>query len=166
MIATDYSAAMIQSVIQEMTGYILQSNLQKTYNLIQGGNEDNSINTIVHICSFHYLRLNRENLKKLYTAQEHKKKIHFCQRVLGRLICCHWLKDATTILEHSAKIVTSQTHNKVMENSLKYLERPINEFKEVEELLEQFEDTTLNEGNLTGLPSCKGWDMFWKEKLV
>ena len=45
------------------------------------------------------------------------------------------------------------------------MERSINEFKEVEELLEQFEDTTLNEGNITGLPSRKGWGMFWEEKL-
>ena len=52
-----------------------------------------------------------------------------------------------------------------MENSLKYLERSINEFKEVEELLELFQDTTLNEGNITGLPSRKGWDLVWEEKL-
>ena len=35
----------------------------------------------------------------------------------------------------------------------------------MEELLERFEDTTLNEGNLTGLLSCKNWDMFCGEKL-
>ena len=52
-----------------------------------------------------------------------------------------------------------------MEDSLKYLVISINEFKEVEELLERFEDTTLNKDNLTGLPPYKGWDMFWKEKL-
>ena len=52
-----------------------------------------------------------------------------------------------------------------MENSLKYLERSINEFKEVEELLELFQDTTLNEGNITGIPSRKGWDLVWEEKL-
>ena len=165
MIVTDYSAAMIQAVVQEMTGYTLQSYLQKTSDLIQGGNEDNSINTIVHICSFHFLKLNRENLKKLYTTQEHKKKIHFCQRVLGRLICCHSLKDSTTISEHFATVVTARIHNEVVENSLKYLERSINEFKEVEKLLERFEDTTLNEGNITRLPTCKGWNMFWEEKL-
>ena len=108
---------MIQSVIQKMTGCTLQSYLQKTYNLIQEGNEHNSINTIVHICSFHFLKLDRENLKKPYTAQEYKKKIHSCQRVLGRLIYCHSLKDATTILEHFAKVVTSQTHNEVVEIS-------------------------------------------------
>ena len=53
-----------------------------------------------------------------------------------------------------------------MEDPLKYLVISINEFKEVEELLERFEDTTLNKDNLTGLPPYKGWDMFWKEKLV
>ena len=47
-----------------------------------------------------------------------------------------------------------------MEYSLKYLEKSINEFKEVQELLERFKDTTLNEGNITGIPPCKGWDMF------
>ena len=164
MIVTDYSAAMIQAVVQEMTGYTLQSYLQKTSDLIQGGNEDNSINTFVHICSFHFLKLNRENLKKLYTAQEHKKKIHFCQRVLGSLICCHLLKDSTPMSEHFATVVTARIHNEVVENSLKYLERSIIEFKEVEKHLERFEDTTLNEGNITGLPSCKGWNMFWEEK--
>ena len=142
MIVTDYSAAMVQSVMQEMSVNTLQSYLQKTYDLIQEGNEDNSINTIAHICSFHFLKLNRESLKKLYTGQEYKEKIHFCQRVPGRLICCLLLKDSTTILEHFAKIVTSPTHNDVVENFLKYLERSINEFKEVEELLKRFEDTT------------------------
>ena len=44
------------------------------------------------------------NLKKQHTAHEHKEKIHFCQRVLGRLIFCHWMKDATAELEHFAKI--------------------------------------------------------------
>ena len=72
---------------------------------------------------------------------------------------CHSLKDATTILEHFAKIVTSRTHNEGVENSLNYLERSVNQFKEVEELLERLEDITLNESNLTGLPSRKGWDV-------
>ena len=49
-IVTDYSTAMIQSVIQEMIGYTLQSYLQKTYDLTQGGNEDNITNTTLHIC--------------------------------------------------------------------------------------------------------------------
>lgn len=48
---------------------------------------------------------------------------------------------------------------------LKYLKRLINEFNKVEELLEQFEDTTLNEGSIIELPSCKGLDIFWYEKL-
>ena len=106
-----------------------------------------------------------ENLKKLHTVQEYKKKIHYCQRVLGKIICCHSLKDATTILQHFATVVSSHTHNEIVENSLKYLERSINEFKEVEELLGRFQDTTLNEGNITGLPSRKGWDMVWEQKL-
>ena len=63
------------------------------------------------------------------------------------------------------KIVTSQTYNEIVGNSLKYLEKSINEFKEVEELLKRFEDTTLNEGNLTELLSCKNWDMFCGKKL-
>ena len=54
MIETIYSPAMRQSVIQEMIASTLQSYFQKTYDLIQGGNEDNSTNTFVHIYSFHY----------------------------------------------------------------------------------------------------------------
>ena len=54
MIETDYSAAMRQSVIQEMIASTLQSYFQKTYDLIQGGNEDNSTNTFVHIYSLNY----------------------------------------------------------------------------------------------------------------
>ena len=45
------------------------------------------------------------------------------------------------------------------------MKRLINEFNKVEELLEQFEDTTLNEGSIIELPSCKGLDIFWYEKL-
>ena len=54
MIETDYSAAMRQGVIQEMIASTLQSYLQKTYDLIQGGNEDNSTNTFVHTYSLNY----------------------------------------------------------------------------------------------------------------
>ena len=55
----------------------------------------------------------------------------FSQRVLGRLICCQSLKDATLLSEQFAVVVTSKTHNKVVEDSIKGL-------------LEQFKDTTFN----------------------
>ena len=54
MIVTDYSAAMIQTVIQEMIAGTLQPYFQKTCDLIQGGKEDNSTNTLVHIYLFHH----------------------------------------------------------------------------------------------------------------
>ena len=54
MIVTDYSAAMIQTVIQEMIAGTLQPYFQETCDLIQGGKEDNSTNTLVHIYSFHH----------------------------------------------------------------------------------------------------------------
>ena len=51
--------------------------------------------------------------------------------------------------------VASQSHNEVVENFIKYLERLITEVKKAETVFERFEDTTLNEGNLTELPPCK-----------
>ena len=95
-------------------------------------------------------------MENQYTAHEHKKNIHFCQRALGKLIWCHSMKDATAVSELFVKTVTSQTHNEVVENFIIYLERWNNEFKEVEELLERFEYTKQNEGYLTKLPLQKG----------
>ena len=51
-----------------------------------------------------------------------------------------------------------------MANFIKYLERLVTEVKKAETFFERFEDTTLNEGNLTELPPCKSWNLGWKAK--
>ena len=44
--------------------------------------------TRFHICSFHFLKMNRESIQKLFGKKDDAGKNHFCTRIIGRLTCC------------------------------------------------------------------------------
>ena len=161
LILTDYSAAIIQLVVQEMTGNDLVTCLQKAYNMVQKIDETRQIGTVFCICSFPFLKLNREKMKKHYNKKEDNVKVHFSQRILGRLICCSSLKDAVNIVKALACVAVSRTNKKNVEVSLKYLE----EFQEIDELIEQSEEGDVRFEEMEEFQHCMDWDMFWKEKL-
>ena len=119
---------MIQGVIQEMTRSDLATNLQKTYNMVQKINQTRQIGTVFRICSFHFLKFNRENMKKHEKENSKKEdnvKVLFPQRILGRLICCSSIKDAVNIAKALACVAVSRINEKNVEVSLKYLEESI-----------------------------------------
>ena len=55
---------MMQAVVQDMTGNDLATYLQKTYIIVHKINETRQTGTVFCICSFNFLKLNRENMKK------------------------------------------------------------------------------------------------------
>ena len=164
LIITDYSAAMIQAVVQEMTGNDLATTYKKTYNMVKKIYETRQIGTVFCICSFHFLKHNRENMKKHYNKKEDNVKVYFSQRILGRLICCSSLKDAVSIVKSLVCVAVSRTNEKNVEVSLKYLEESINEFQETDELIEQSEEDVKFE-EMKEFQHCMDWDVLWKENL-
>lgn len=69
--------------------------------------------------------------------------MHFSQRIFGRLICCSSLKDALNIVKALACVAVTRTNEKNVEVSLKYFDESINEFQEVDELIEQSDEGDL-----------------------
>ena len=53
--------------------------------------------TRLHICSFHFLKMSRESIQKLYGKKDDTGKTSFCLRIIGRLICCQSLDEAIEI---------------------------------------------------------------------
>ena len=156
---------MIQAVVQEMTGNDLATYIQKTYNIVRKIDETMQIGTIFPICSFHFLKLNRENMKKHYNKKEDNVKVHFLQTIFGRLIYCSSLKDAVNIVKALACVAVFRTNDKNVEVSLKYLEESMNEFQEINELIEQSVEGDVKFEEMEEFQHCMVWNMFWKQKL-
>lgn len=72
-----------------------------------------------------------------------KKHCAFFTENFGRLICCSSLKDALNIVKALACVSVSRTNEKNVEVSLKYFDESINEFQEVDELIEQSDEGDL-----------------------
>ena len=93
----------------------------------RSSDEENKKN-LVHICSFHFLNLNRQFLDKLYGKTKEESEKHFCLRMLGRLICCGSLEEAIRICKHVSIIMTNKKVTSSVKQSLSILQEAINKF--------------------------------------
>ena len=64
--------------------------------------------TRLHICSFHFLKMNRESIQKLYGKNDDTGKVNFCLRIIGRLICCQSLDKAIEIYKLATVVMTNK----------------------------------------------------------
>ena len=79
LIVTDYSKAIIQAVLLEFNKESLNEYLNRYFHITQKVNQEDTTNAsskiILHICSYHVLKINFEKLKKkCCTKQTNKKK--------------------------------------------------------------------------------------------
>ena len=84
--------------------------------------------TRLHICSFHFLKMNRESIQKLYGKKDDTGKVNFCLRIIGRLICCQSLEKALEICKLVTVVMTNEKVITVVEKLVQELKRTINCF--------------------------------------
>ena len=133
LIVTDYSKAIIQAVLLEFNKESLHEYLNRTFRITEKINQQDITNSstkiTLHICSYHVLKMNFEKLKK---CTKKNSIIHFCQRLLGRLICFENLGDITKFAVHCLKVLTNPDVTSEAEQSLKIINEEINSFSNFE----------------------------------
>ena len=146
-VVTDFSKAIIQAVLQEYTNETIGKYLSRLYRIATGvSSDEENKKTHVHICSFHFLKLNRQILGRLYGKIKEQCKKHFCLRILGRLICCGSLKEAIRIWKHASIIMTNKKVTSAVKQSLSILQETINK-SDILQGIENDAGTCLTEEN-------------------
>ena len=170
-IVTDFSKAMMQTVLQEYLVENIAQYLSRMFRITKGiiPDEENKT-TRLHVCSFHFLKLNKDFINKKYDRKNNRSKLHICLRSLGRLICCINLEQALAICRHMTVAITGRYVTTLVDESIKYLQDPVNKFEVLEQLevkvaecsseLDESECTTGEQ--LESKSQCKD---FWDEEL-
>ena len=108
-VVTDFSKAILQVVLQEYADENLESYLTRMFNIATGiSSIEKNRKTRLHICSFHFLKMNRESIQKLYGKKDDTGKVNFCLRIIGRLICCQSLDKAIEIYKLATVVMTNK----------------------------------------------------------
>ena len=167
-VVTDSSKAIIQVVLQEYTNEITNKYLSRLYRIATGvSSDEENKKTHVHICSFHFIKLNSQFLDRLYGKTKEESKKHFCLKMLGRLICCGILEEAIRICKHASIIMTNKKVRSAVKQSLSILQEIINEF-DVLQGIENNAGTCLTEeveNDLFGYVSSP-WKDMWEKELM
>ena len=134
-IVTDFSKAMIQAVLQEYLGANITQYLSRMFRITKEINPDEeNTTTRLHVCSFHFLKLNKDFINKKYDKTNNRSKLHFCLRSSGRLICCINLEQALVICRHITVAITGRYVTTLVDESIKYLQDAVNKFEVLEQL--------------------------------
>ena len=108
-IVTDFSKAMMQAVLQEYLGENIAQYLSRMFRITKGINPDEDNKTTrFHVCSFRFLKFNKDFINKKYDRKNNRCKLHFCLRSLGRIICCINLEQALVIWRHITVDITGR----------------------------------------------------------
>ena len=161
----------MQAVLQEYLEENIAQYLSRMFRITKGiiPDEENKT-TRLHVCSFHFLKLNKDFINKKYDRKNNRSKLHICLRSLGRLICCINLEQALAICRHMTVAITGRYVTTLVDESIKYLQDPVNKFKVLEQLeVKPAECTTeLDESESTTgeqLESKSPWKDFWDDEL-
>ena len=170
-IVTGFSKAMMQAVLHEYLGKNIVQYLSRIIRITKGINPDEENKTTrLHVCSFLFLRLNRDFINNKYDRKSNRSKLLFCLFSLGRFICCNNLEQDLVIFRHMTVAITGRYVTTLADESIKYLQDAVNKF----EVLEQLEvkaaecSTELDESEcITGeqLENKSPWKDFWDEEL-
>uniref|UniRef100_A0A7M5UQC9 ubiquitinyl hydrolase 1 n=1 Tax=Clytia hemisphaerica TaxID=252671 RepID=A0A7M5UQC9_9CNID len=144
LIIIDYSAAMVQAVLQEFTGSTLEEYLERTYRIIHGKADKSDLEkTFIRICAYHFLQMCRRNLKPYSESQQ-----HFALRAIGRLICFEDLEEMTEFVNDLAKVICSRLVSDDVDAALTRMEIKINNFQYSQQDRIALENTKRNSDNL------------------
>ena len=82
--------------------------------------------TLLHICSFHFLKMNRESIQKLYGKKDDTGKANFYLRIIGRLICCQRVNKAIELCILETGVMTNKKVTNDVEKRVQELDITIN----------------------------------------
>ena len=85
--------------------------------------------TRLHVCSFHFLKLNKDFINKKYDRKTNRSKLHFCLRYLGRFICCNNFELALVIGRNMTVTIVGRYATTLVDKSIKYLQDAVNKFE-------------------------------------
>ena len=134
-IVTDFSKAMMQTVLQKYLVEYIAQYLSRMFRITKGIIPDEENKTAaLHVCSFHFLKLNKDFINKKYDRKKNGSKLHFYLPSLGILICCNNLEQALVICRHISVAITGRYVTTLVDESIKYLQDLVNKFKVLEQL--------------------------------
>ena len=61
-----------------------------------------------HICSFDFLKMNRESIQKFHVKKVDTSKVNFCLRIICRLICCESVNEAIVLYQLGIVVMTNK----------------------------------------------------------
>ena len=109
---------------------------------------------------YHALKINFEKLKK-FTKKT--PKIHFCQRLLDRLVCFKNLGDITKFAVHCLRVLTNPNVTSEAEESLKILNEEKNSFSNFQEQISVEKDELNNISyDDSSFPDITDTDSCWR----
>ena len=119
-IVTEFSKAMMQAVLQEYLRENIAQYLSRVFRITKGiiPDEENKT-TSLHVCSFHFLKLNKDFINKKYDRKNNRSKLHFCLRSLGRLICCNNFEQDLVVCRHMTVTITGRFVTTLVDESIK-----------------------------------------------
>ena len=119
-IVTEFSKAMMQAVLQEYLRENIAQYLSRVFRITKGiiPDEENKT-TSLHVCSFHFLKLNKDFINKKYDRKNNRSKLHFCLRSLGRLICCNNFEQDLVVCRHMTVAITGRFVTTLVDESIK-----------------------------------------------
>ena len=175
LIITDYSKAMIQAVLMELSGETLEAYLKRSYRIVFNKCQPDDFDRMfIHICSYHVLKINYENIKKEFPGKECTSVVHFGQRFFGRLVSCRNIEDAVNLVKHGLTVMTSYTVTNDVTRSLEVISNTVNDFDDIPELqrdgtfleTSEEEESTATNNKDNYKQTNPEWKRYWKEKLV
>ena len=120
---------MTQAVLQELGRKTLHKYLERTDRIIFKTSEPKDFSaSLTHVCSYHFIKLNRDLAIKLCTHRKKSNAIHFIQRVTGHLICYISVTEAVTLVRNSRYILTNRDITTNVTKSLDVINQAINNF--------------------------------------
>ena len=119
-IVTEFSKAMMQAVLQEYLRENIAQYLSRVFRITKGIiPDDENKTTSLHVCSFHFLKLNKDFINKKYDRKNNRSKLHFCLRSLGRLICCNNFEQDLVVCRHMTVAITDRFVTTLVDESIK-----------------------------------------------
>ena len=132
LIVLDFSMALIQAALQEFTNESIHQYLDRTYRILTGGATQYDLQkSILHVCSFHVMRMCRRNAQRYRNReQSESSQVHFAMHLVGRIIQCKSLDEVASIIERAVVVMKTKYATSKMKEALQWLQESINTFEE------------------------------------
>ena len=167
-VGIDFTKAILQPVLQEYEDKNLESYPTRTFKIATDILYiKESRKTRLHICSFHFLTMNRESIQNLFGKKDDADKDNFCMRIIGRLICCQSLDEAIEICKLAAIVLKNKKVTTVVEKSVQELEKTVNCFDMLPQVKKYPGYRTTDEDDQEEIiEATSRWKHLWDKELA